>query len=408
MLIAKPGSTALGRPVVPRPFGSGTETASRTSSCSLRTCWTMTPPFYQELGARQKGDSERALLQREVDQSAECLGVLPFKVTPSQEIALKTFDFAGISMAEVGTGVLPLSIIPPDTTSLSADRAITNNHARSETYDLSGDPSSGALSTADTPCLRNQNGYLPWDWMDARSQLRGNLALLGSLCGNDHATTLNWQTMLRRFEGTEARLQHEMNTHHGPRLAPALFVFHLQLIERDCFVESTITGQRTPVPAPDFCQYLRVFERHNNLHWLPSVTNVPALLALIPSTVTHCPVATPRAPAVPRGGGATPAAASECRDPGPRVRNPARDARFTGNTAFARNVRSRCVDEAIALAGGDSAIPRITRGEEESMVCILFHAKGACYGHCLRLATHPPLSPSEATLFNAWCAVAFA
>jgi hypothetical protein len=65
------------------------------------------PPFYQELGGRQKFESKRVLLQRGVDQSAKCLGVLPFKVTPSQFIALKTFDFAGISMAEVGTGVPP-------------------------------------------------------------------------------------------------------------------------------------------------------------------------------------------------------------------------------------------------------------------------------------------------------------
>jgi hypothetical protein len=48
-------------------------------------------PFYQELGGRQKGESERVILQREVDQSAEVLGVLSFKVTPSQSIALKTF-----------------------------------------------------------------------------------------------------------------------------------------------------------------------------------------------------------------------------------------------------------------------------------------------------------------------------
>jgi hypothetical protein len=162
--------------------------------------------------------------------------------------------------------------------------------------------------------------------MEASSQLRANLALLGSLCGNDHATTFNWQTMLLRFEGMEARLQHKMNTHHGPRLAPALFVFHLQLIERDWFVESTRTGQRAPVPAPDFCQYLRVFEHQNNLHWLPSVTNVPDLLALVPATMTPRPGGPPRAPAVPRGGGATPtaagvapAAAVERRDPPPRV-----------------------------------------------------------------------------------------
>jgi hypothetical protein len=98
----------------------------------------------------------------------------------------------------------------------------------------------------------------------------------------------------------------------------------------------------------------------------------------------------------------------ERSDPGPRVRNPVRDASFTGNTAFTGNVRSRRVDEAIALAGGDSAVPRITHGDEESMVCVPFHAKGACYGNCLRLATHSPLSPSEATRFHTWCAVAFA
>jgi hypothetical protein len=282
-------------------------------------------------------------------------------------------------------------------------------------YDLSGDPSSGALSTADTQRILNQKGYLPWDWMEARAQLCANVALLGSLCGNDHTTTLNWQAMLRRFEGMEARLQHEMNTHHGLCSAPALFVFHLQLIKRDLFVESTRTGQRAPVPAPDFCQYLHVFERQNNLHWLPSVTNVPALLALVPATMAPRPGWTPRAPALPREGEPPPPQLEllpqQQRNAAirpPRVRNPARDARFTGNTAFAGNVRSRRVDEAISLAGGDSAVPRITRGDEESMVCVSFHAKGACYGNCLRLATHPPLSPSEATRFHTWCAVAFA
>jgi hypothetical protein len=51
------------------------------------------PPFYQELGARQKGNSQRVLLlQREVHQSAEFFGVFPFKVTPSRVIALETLS----------------------------------------------------------------------------------------------------------------------------------------------------------------------------------------------------------------------------------------------------------------------------------------------------------------------------
>jgi hypothetical protein len=97
------------------------------------------------------------ILQREVDQSADTFDVLPFKVSPSQVIYLKTFDFVGLSMSEVGTVVMPLSIIPPEATSLAASRALANNHAQAETYDLSGE--STALSTADTQRLRNQNGY---------------------------------------------------------------------------------------------------------------------------------------------------------------------------------------------------------------------------------------------------------
>jgi hypothetical protein len=52
------------------------------------------------------------ILQREVDQSADAFDVLDFKVSPSQVISLKTFDFSGLSFSEVETGVLPLIISP--------------------------------------------------------------------------------------------------------------------------------------------------------------------------------------------------------------------------------------------------------------------------------------------------------
>jgi hypothetical protein len=126
-------------------------------------------------------------LQREDDQSADTFDVLAFKVSPSQVVSLKTFDFYGISLSEVGTGVMPLSIIPLETTSLSAGRALTNNNLQAETYDLSGEPTSGALSTVDTQRLRNQKGYLPVNGMEARTQTRCTLDFLGTLCGDDHA-----------------------------------------------------------------------------------------------------------------------------------------------------------------------------------------------------------------------------
>jgi hypothetical protein len=73
---------------------------------------------------------------------------------------------------------------------------------------------------------------------------------------------------------------HEMDTEVGPHLAPSLFVFDLQLIFRDLCGKETMTGHLVTVAAPDFGQYLKVFEFQNSLHWLPSVTNIPSLLVI--------------------------------------------------------------------------------------------------------------------------------
>jgi hypothetical protein len=173
------------------------------------------PPFYQELGGKQKGESECIILQREVDQSTDTFHVLPFKVSPSQVISLKTFDFPGLSISKVGTGVMPLSIIHPEATSLAAARALANNHSQAETYDLSGDPTSWALSNVDTQRLRNQRGYLPVNWMEARTQLWCTLALFGALCGDDRDVPAAWRSMLCRYEHVEARLRVEIDKEVG-------------------------------------------------------------------------------------------------------------------------------------------------------------------------------------------------
>jgi hypothetical protein len=74
----------------------------------------------------------------------------------------------------------------------------------------------------------------------------------------------------------ESHIQNEIDLEHGVRLTPGLFVFHLQLLLCDWLEEQTRTGQRFSVDAPDFAQHLRMFERQNNLNWLPLVNNVPA------------------------------------------------------------------------------------------------------------------------------------
>jgi hypothetical protein len=186
-------------------------------------------------------------------------------------------------------------------------------------------------------------------------------------------------------------------------------VFHLQLILRDWFVDQTHIGQGTVVPAPNFSYYLKAFERQNNIHWLPSVSNVPALLALrvAPDRVPTVPLpaavpATAQASTVVRA-----ALAAERQNMGPCVHNPGCDAHFTGNTAFDNNVRTRHVKDTISLAGGRETLLEIILNGESVGVCVSYHGKISCFKGCIGAAYHTPLTTMETPPFHERCIIAY-
>jgi hypothetical protein len=63
---------------------------------------------------------------------------------------------------------------------LAADRT------RADTFDLGGDPESGAIAPGDVSRLRSLSGYIPQSWMEARTQLHSSQALMGALLGVEH------------------------------------------------------------------------------------------------------------------------------------------------------------------------------------------------------------------------------
>jgi hypothetical protein len=146
-------------------------------------------------------------------------------------------------------------------------------------------------------------------------------------------------------------------------------VFHVQLNIRNWISCQLDVAETECLPPPDFCQGLHMLEVQNNLMWLPTVTNVPALLAL--RVVTRASTTRAGSPSTNTdtgpgganiGGGSTLGAAAGAatrRDPGAQVRNPNRDSRFVGSTPFARMVRIRSVALAIAAAGSDP--PQVVR-----------------------------------------------
>jgi hypothetical protein len=108
-------------------------------------------------------------------------------------------------------------------------------------------------------------------------------------------------------------------------------------------------------PPPIFGLGLSMLEAQYNLVWLPTVTNVPLLLALC--TTPRAAVVSPpaaRAPppvrALTPAGAAAPATDGARYDVGQQVCSSSHVPRFVGNTPFLQNVRTRAVSKAIATA----------------------------------------------------------
>jgi hypothetical protein len=167
--------------------------------------------------------------QREVDESAMVLDLVPFQVTPSQVISMKTFDFTGASYSEIGTGVLPFIITPADATLEKGSTAIRADRGRAENFDLSADSVNGVITTDDATRMRNYTDYVAADWMEARLQIRSVACLMGALLGTTHPVRMCYKVFLRKYDLMEPRVRREFELVHGPRLGPDLMVFHVHL-----------------------------------------------------------------------------------------------------------------------------------------------------------------------------------
>jgi hypothetical protein len=128
--------------------------------------------------------------------------------------------------------------------------------------------------------LRNLRCYTPQGWTEVRTQLRSTRGILGALMGNAHPVVLAYGRFLQLYERLETRFESELDHAYGHTLGPALMVFHVQLAIRNWLACQLDVAKNEYLPPPNFCQGLHILEVQNNLMWLPTTTNVPALLAL--------------------------------------------------------------------------------------------------------------------------------
>lgn len=377
------------------------------------------PRIYHALAGRQKSVSKRMLLQQEYDLTAEELNLDRLPASASHVLDLDQWDFVGSSMDAVGTGLLPFSIIPPDAPSKQAKKALLEDAERGRQYDMSGEAVAGAISATDAKKLYNAKGYVPTDWAEADIQLELYGVMLGTVLGTKHAVTKNHLLAYRAYLRCRTRLQASMNRKYGPGLAPALLVLHFQLHYRSWF-QDRFVFQTVDSPEPDVATGFQLFNRSNQLNWLPNYDDIPCIAALAPAP-HPAPVSAGATgnrtggggggsggnrPAT--GGGNSPSPTTPSTAPAmvTRVQNSKRDGRLLGNTPLAANVKTRPIRAAIEAAGGPA--PTVTRDGVSMSTCLSWHVKGTCFAECTRCADHVANTAEEKETLWLWAQTAYA
>jgi hypothetical protein len=220
------------------------------------------------------------VLQQADGTACATLGSPGFEVTPTQMMAFKNFRFPGASYTDIWDGLLPFSITLADAISLQARSMLAADRVRADAFDIGRDPESGAIAPGEVSRLRNLSGYVPISWMEAMSQLHSTAGLMGALMGTSHPALGKYGRFLRQYDRLFTRLESEIDQGYGRRLGPSLVTFHVQLAWRDWLVVQLYANETVCMDPPDFTQGLNMLEIQNNLMWLPTATNIPALSAL--------------------------------------------------------------------------------------------------------------------------------
>lgn len=222
--------------------------------------------------------SERYLFQTQVGMSAEELGCTAPRVPPTQTICVRNWQFHGKGLGQLGTDILPLSVIPPNCTSPRAQRALAEDQANAKTFDRVGDPTNSHVCVSDMRSLRNPNINFPQNWTEATLQLKAYVPLLAAVIGNNHHKVDDLMEFLIEYERLLPRLMSALDSEYSPALGPIIMVLYVQLKMRRWLKRQNSVRTTAALPAPNLASGLDNFDGGNNLAWLPTIDNIPTLV----------------------------------------------------------------------------------------------------------------------------------
>ena len=353
------------------------------------------PQLYHDLASHKKASdgTVRSLFQDAVETAAGNLKVRYPTMTVQHATSLNDWSFCGGVEQDLGEGLLPFSITPPDQVSAAAVAQLQANHYQNRDYSalMTG---STSITAADAKAMRTSKGFIPVDWEEAEVQLESYTPVLGALLGETHPNVLEHLAAVTALRTYRAQLRQFVSAKVGPRLSAPTMVYYFHLKHRNWFSDQWRMATVSTLAPPTLMHAFTMFRDGYNLSWLPHTDHVPLLLRLKPA-----PAPTPAQ--TPAGGRAPQAAGGPADNPNHvRVRNSNRDSRVMGETPLGKRIREKSIPEALKAMGG----PPETGGTPR---CLSWHLKGSCFTDCIRVKDHIVLETIDAHHLVTWCEEAY-
>jgi len=359
------------------------------------------PILYNNIANKKSRQTVLTIMQHAIDAAAEDLGTGAPIVTPAVMAFVNTFRFQGTDDSDVGSGVLPMSFVPPGAATSKARARRTEDQELAFTYMNMMATAGQQITSADAKALSKSKGYVVTKWSEVYVQLRGYLPVLATIIGNNHPLFLAYQRGVEAYHRDSLQYHEALDEEVGELLAPALLVYMFQIKLRAWFEEQWSASDSCPVP--DFAEPFRRFKYEKHLQGLPTYSAIPELCCLAPKPDSSVPWS--------GGGSSNPASSKKKTETSTgatqtRISNNAWNKGFQENNEFCKRIKNWKVLDAIkAMKKKGKSTPVTSHGKER---CVTFHVKGYCFSDCKNSHDHQHLNTEEKTAFFSWCQEAYA
>ena len=366
------------------------------------------PQFWHEAAALKKGSGTiRSLLQDAVETSADRFKVQTPHVTVAHATTLTNWAFAGTSLFNVGTGLLPFTVTPPGAVSMESRVRFERDQERSADHDTIMEGST-SITASDARSFRTAGAFVPSSFDETEATLEGYGALLGAVLGNEHPNVVSHFESIDNYRTVRHTLRQAITDVVGRAKAPATLLYYYQVRHRRWFERQWKISTTATLPPPDFSAGFERYAESLNIDWLPNTSQVLVFQRLRDTPPQDSDERLGRNVGGSSTSNTTGTTVSDLTQDKPeeterkRVRNNNRDPRFKGRTPLAVMIRSAKIQDAIDKQG---CIPVTPDGEER---CLSWHLKGTCYGNCERASDHVVLKGAEKEELHKWAAEGFA